>query len=124
VVEDVINRYLENSLQTTQGHQDPWVQLALYFQQNAPNVTSICGILGDKNLLTVVQTALGISPLTSAEPIDTQANMLSALMNISDFNNPAKLLSFIERFAALYDSNNSGSNVGLISCGSTVASLV
>jgi Protein of unknown function (DUF1217) len=124
VVEDVINRYLENSLQTTQGHQDPWVQLALYFQQNAPNVTSIYGILGDKNLLTVVQTALGISPLTSAEPIDTQANMLSALMNISDFNNPAKLLSFIERFAALYDSNNSGSNVGLISCGSTVASLV
>jgi hypothetical protein len=75
LVEDVINRYLENSLQTTQGHQDPGVQLALYFQQNAPNVTSIYGILGDKNLLTVVQTALGISPLTSAEPIDTQAHI-------------------------------------------------
>ena len=44
-------------------------------------------------------------------------------MNISDFNNPAKLLSFIERFAALYDSNNSGSNGGLTSSGSTVASL-
>ena len=107
---DVVNRYLENSLQTAQGQQDPGVQLALYFQQNAPNITSIYGILGDQNLLTVVQTALGISPLTSAEPIDTQAQMLSSLINISDFKNPAKLQSFIERFAALYDSSSSASN--------------
>jgi len=79
--------------------------------------------LSDMTYATVVQTALGISPLTSAEPIDTQAHMLSALINISDFKNPAKLLSFIERFAALYDSSNGGSNAGLTSSGSTVLSL-
>jgi uncharacterized protein DUF1217 len=95
LVADVVNRYLENSLQTAQGQQDPGVQLALYFHQNAPDITSVYGILGDKNLLTVVQTALGISPLTSAEPIDTQAQMLSGLINISDFKDPAKLQSFI-----------------------------
>jgi Protein of unknown function (DUF1217) len=39
LVANVVNRYLENSLQTTQGQQDPGVQLALYFQENAPNVT-------------------------------------------------------------------------------------
>jgi Protein of unknown function (DUF1217) len=30
LVEDVINRYLENSLQTTQGHQDPGPQRCFY----------------------------------------------------------------------------------------------
>jgi hypothetical protein len=119
LVANVVNRYLENSLQTTQGQQDPGVQLALYFQENAPNVTSMYGILGDQNLLTVVQTALGISPFTSAEPIDTQANALSREINISDFQNPTKLQAFIERFAANYDSNDSGSSGGLTSSGSS-----
>jgi Protein of unknown function (DUF1217) len=73
-------------------------------------------------LLTVVQTALGISPLTSAEPLDTQAHLLSKLVNISDFKNPAKLQSFIERFAAMYDSNNNRGPNGE-SSGSTVAAL-
>jgi len=116
LVTDVVNRYYENSLQTTEGQQDPGVQLALYFQQNAPSVTSMYGILGDQNLLMVVQTALGISPLTSEEPIDTQAQALSREINLSDFQNPTKLQAFIERFAANYDSNNGTS-------ASTVATL-
>jgi Protein of unknown function (DUF1217) len=123
LVTNVVNRYLENSLQTTEGQQNPGVQLALYFQENAPNVTSIYGVLADKNLLTVVQTALGISPLTSEEPIDTQAQMLSSQINISDFQNPPKLQAFIERFAAMYDSNNAGSNGGSASSGSTTTTL-
>jgi hypothetical protein len=121
---DVVNRYLENSLQTSQGQQDPGVQLALYFQENAPNVTSVYGILGDENLLTVVQTALGISPLTSMEPIDVQANALSREINLSDFQNPTKLQAFIERFAAMYDANNGGSSEGLTSSGSSITSLL
>lgn len=104
---NVVNNYVQNSLETNQGQQDPGVQMALYFAQNAPKVTSVYGILADQNLLTVVQTALGISPLTSAEPIDTQAAQLSSQLNISDFQNPAKLQNFIERFAAMYDANNS-----------------
>ncbi len=123
LVADAVNRYLENSLQAAQGQQDPGVQLALYFQQNAPNITDIYGILGDKNLLTVVQTALGISPLTSAEPLDTQAHMLSSRINIADFKNPAKLQSFIERFAALYDQGSSAANGGLGSARSPLLAL-
>lgn len=112
LVTNVINRYVENSLETTQGQQNPGVQLALYFQQHAPNVTSIYGILADRNLLTVVQTALGVSPMTSAAPIDTQAQLLSAQLNIADFKDPKKLQQFISRFAAMYDLNNGGSNGG------------
>ncbi|HXW71962.1 MAG TPA: hypothetical protein VEK34_11045, partial [Methylocella sp.] len=47
-----------------------------------------------------------ISPLTSEEPIDTQAQALSRELNLSDFQNPTKLQAFIERFAANYDSKN------------------
>ncbi|HXW72116.1 MAG TPA: DUF1217 domain-containing protein [Methylocella sp.] len=110
LVSNVVNRYLQNSLDDSEAQQDPGVQLALYFEQNAPNLTSEYGILADKNLLTVVQTALGLSPYTSEEPIDTQASQLSSLINITDFQNPAKLQNFIERFAAMYDMNNAGSS--------------
>jgi hypothetical protein len=112
LVADVVNRYVENSLEKSQGEQNPGVQLALYFQQHAPAVTSIYGILADKNLLTVVQTALGISPNTSAQPIDTQARLLSSRLKVSDFQDPAKLQKFIARFAAMYDLNNSNSTGG------------
>ena len=57
----------------------------------------------------MVQTALGISPYTSAEPIDQQATLLSAQLNLSDFQNPTKLQNFIERFAAMYDAKSSSS---------------
>ncbi len=106
LVTNVVSRYTENALETDQGQQDPGVQLALYFQQHAPGVTSAYGIMADKNLLTVVQTALGISPLTSAEPVDTQYALLSNKLNVQDFQDPQKLQSFISRFAAMYDTNN------------------
>jgi len=104
----VVNSYIEQTLEANQGQSDPGVQLALYFQQNAPKVTSAYQILADKNLLTVVQTALGISPYTSEEDIDTQANMISGKLNLSDFQDPAKLQKFIEKFCVLYDENNPG----------------
>ncbi len=105
----VVNNYINQTLDANQGQSDPGVQLALYFQQNAPSITSVYNILADKNLLTVVQTALGISPLTSSEDIDTQANMISSQLNVSDFQDPTKLQTFIERFSVLYDENNAGS---------------
>ena len=107
---NVVNQYITQSLDTAQGNQNPGVQLALNFQQNAANITNAYQILANKNLLTVVQTALGFSPLMSAEPIDTQAKQLSAKINFSDFKNPKKLQSFIEQFCALYDLNNSSAS--------------
>ena len=111
LVNQVVNKYIENSLETSQGQQDPGVQLALYFQANAPSATSVYQILADKNLLTVVQTALGVSPMTGEEPIDTQAQMLTSKLNLSDFQNPTKLQQFIERFCAEYDASNNAPGV-------------
>jgi hypothetical protein len=106
----IVDSYVEQQLEANKGQQNPGVQLALYFQRNAPNLTSTLSILADKNLLTVVQTALGISPTTSAQPIDRQLALLKNKVNLDDFKDPKKLQSFISRFAALYDYNNGGAS--------------
>ncbi|WP_159727865.1 DUF1217 domain-containing protein [Methylosinus sp. Ce-a6] len=108
LVDNVVSRYTEQALETNQGQQNPGVQLALYFRQHAPALTSVYGILADRNILTVVQTALGLSPLTSSQSIDTQYRLLSSKVNLDDFKDPAKLQQFISRFAAQYDYNNGG----------------
>jgi len=107
-VTNVVNKYNEQALETTQGKQNPAVQLALYFQQNAPNVSDVYGILGDKNLLQVVQTTLNLSPYMSLQSIDTQYNLLSNKLNVKDFQDPKKLQSFISRFCAMNDYNANG----------------
>jgi hypothetical protein len=95
--------YVEQQLESDQGAQNVGVELALYFQRVAPTVTSEYGILADPNLLEVAQTIFGLSPATSAENLDTQAQTLSHLMPISDLQDPTKLQQLTERFTAMYD---------------------
>jgi hypothetical protein len=102
----VVNNYVEQALEDNEAQQNPGVQLALYFQRQAPTITDAYGILADRNLLTVVQTALGISPYASLQNIDTQAAEISKQLNVADFKDPKKLQQFIEKFSALYDSNS------------------
>jgi hypothetical protein len=110
LVDTVTSRYAEQTLETNQGDQNPGVELALYFQRKAPDITSVYGILADSKILSVVQTALGISTDTSSQSIDSQANMLKSQIDLTDFQDPKKLQQFISRFAAMYDYNNSGSD--------------
>ncbi len=57
-------------MEESAGEQNEGVELALYFARKAPSITSAYGILADKNLLKVVQTALGLSEYTSYQDID------------------------------------------------------
>ena len=110
MIASVVAKYHEVALEANQEKQSPGVALALYFQQNAPTVTDVYGLLADKKLLTVVQTALSISPLTGLEDLGTQANYLSKKINVADFKDPAKLQTFLTRFSALDDSNAASAN--------------
>lgn len=108
LIKDVTSRYIEQAMQAEQGKRNPGVELALYFREKAPEVSNIYGVLADKRLLLVVQTTLGISPNSSAQPIDTQARLLKSKLNIDDFKDAKKLDAFIGRFAAMYDTQNQG----------------
>jgi Protein of unknown function (DUF1217) len=109
-VQNVTDRYVEQAMESQQGAKNAGVELALYFRQRAPQVTSVYGVLADKKLLQVVQTALDISPNTSAQPIDTQARLLKSKLNLADFADTKKLENFIARFAAQYDMQNPGAD--------------
>jgi Protein of unknown function (DUF1217) len=101
-----VNNYVEQTLETNVGQQNQGTQEALYFQRMAPSITSAYSILGDKTLLKVVQTALGLPVSMSQVNIDVQAKMITGQLKIADLQNPAKLQKFIERFTATYDSKN------------------
>ncbi len=105
-IQNTVNAYVEQQLETNVGKQSPGTQLALYFQRVAPTITSTYGILGDKQILQVVETALNLSPDIANENIDVEATQLGKLVNVADFQDPAKLQSFIERFTANYDYTN------------------
>ncbi|WP_395667166.1 DUF1217 domain-containing protein [Methylocella sp.] len=100
--------YLLQSLETQVGKENAGAQMALYFRRVAPTVTSAYGLLGDKTLLSVTQTAFGLSPSTSQQTIDRQAKTINSLLKISDLQDPAKLEKLIERFTARYDMKNPG----------------
>jgi Protein of unknown function (DUF1217) len=101
--------YVEQQLETNQGRQNPGVQLALYFKRVAPSVTSMYGILADKQLLQVVKTIFGLSSSLSMENIDLQVKTLSHFFKLSDLSNPAKLQKLTERFTAAYDTTSGAS---------------
>jgi hypothetical protein len=105
-------RYVQQVLEENAGSQNDGVRLALYFTRMASSITTPFQILADKALTQVVQTALGLDPTVSAANIDSQAAMLSKLINFSDFQDPAKVTRFAERFAAMWDAdpNNGGAN--------------
>ena len=102
-VNNVVGRYVDDAMRSSQGQQNAGVELALYFRENAPRLTSVYGLLADKKLLEVVQTALDLSPRMSSQQIDTQARLLRAKVNIADFADIKKLERFLARFATMYD---------------------
>ena len=95
--------YTRQTLEENEGDENTGVRLALYFEREAPNITSAYDILADSALLQVVQTALGISPDTSAADVDIQANYIDSRIDVKDFQDPDKLNKFLAQFASMYD---------------------
>ena len=101
-----VEKYLHQMLEEDAGAMDDGVRLALYFARKAPNIKNAYQVLADPALIKVVQTALGISPLTSASNIDKQSAMMTKGFNFADFQDPAKLKKFLQRFSAMWQAEN------------------
>jgi hypothetical protein len=105
-----VDKYVRQALEEDAGKSNEGVRLALYFERNAPNITTPYQILSDKALLKVAQTAFGISPMTAMASIDKQAAMLKQRIDFSDFKNPEKLRTFLQRFSAMWEIENDQSS--------------
>ena len=103
-IQTTTSDYVEQKLESDEGQQNPGVQLALYFQRVAPTVSTGYGIMGDENLLDVVQTIFGLPPETAGTNIDAEAAIISQLVPTSTLQDPTKLQQLTERFTAMYDS--------------------
>lgn len=88
------------------GAQNEGVRLALYFQRKATSIDSPLEVLADPALLKVVQTALRLPITMSLLDIDKQVDLISAKLDVTDFQDPDKLAKFLKRFASLYDVDN------------------
>lgn len=101
-----VDRYVRQSLEQRSGEDNEGVRLALYFARKAPALSSAMGLLADRALLQVAQTALGIAPETAFMDVDRLADMYAKRVNVEDFKDPKKLDAFVTRFTTMWELNN------------------
>lgn len=101
-----VDKYVRQVLEEDAGQQNEGVRLALYFERKVASIDSAYDILADPALLKVVQTAIGLSPLTSAANVDKQAAMIQARLDVQDLKDPDKLRTFMTRFATMWEVGN------------------
>lgn len=99
-------KYVEQTLEDNQAKTNQGVSNALYFSRHASSITSVYGLLADSTMLSVVETAYGISTTLGQTGIDTQAALLSKVVPIADLQNSSKVAKIISRYTAQYDANN------------------
>jgi hypothetical protein len=106
----VVDRYVRQTLESEAGADDDGVRLALYFQRQAPHVTSPYDLLADPALWQVVKTAFGFPDEMANAAIEQQAAAVLDRMPISDLHDPAKLDQLITRFTAIWDVTHNSQN--------------
>jgi hypothetical protein len=104
--EGTVDRYMRQQIEINAGRDNEAIRLALNFERKAPEVTSAYGLLANQALLKVVMTALNLPTGFNSYNIDKQADYISSKLNIADLKDPAKLKTFIERFATMWDVTN------------------
>ena len=102
----VMDKYIRQTLETEAGSQNEGVRLALYFERKASTITNAYEILGDKALLTVMQTTFGWPSVMSNADIDKKAKMIEAKVDFSKMSDPDYVSKMISRFTAMYEMNN------------------
>lgn len=102
-----VNNYYEQSLENQTAQENQGAQMALYFKRMASQITNPYAILADTTLLKVFETTFNLPTSFSQENIDTQAQTVSQLVNVSKIqNDPTYLSQFLQRFTASYDAQN------------------
>lgn len=108
--EGVVDRYVRQSLEVDAGEDNEGVRLALYFQREAPKVTSAYGLLADPALWEVVKTVYGFPAEMGGADIDKQKSAVDKRLDVADLKDPEKLARMIQRFTASWDATQATSD--------------
>lgn len=109
------NLFLHQTLEQEQGDANSGVRLALYFERVAPTLTDAYDLLGDTALLETFRIAFGYSADFSNMDIDMQAKLVKKNLNLEDMQDPEKLKKFLNRFTAMYDTQNADYSTSALS---------
>lgn len=101
-----VDKYLRQTLEEEAGEQNQGVQLALYFQRKAPNISTWYSVLADKALMKVMYTAFNIPDSFAQADVDKQVAFFESKFKVADLKDPKKLGDLMKRFTSLWELNN------------------
>lgn len=104
---ETVNKYLRQTLEESEGASNQAVRLALYFQRTAPTITDAFGMIADDALMAVFRTTFGFTDDFSKMNVDQQARIIKEKLNLADLRDPKKLERLLQRYTAMYDTQNS-----------------
>jgi hypothetical protein len=107
----VATQFVTQTMEENAGDQNEGLRLALYFTRKASTIASPYQILADKAMTQVVQTALGLPATISSADIDAQAKLITSKLKLTDFQDPAKVTKFVQRFAAMWDATQAQNDI-------------
>lgn len=105
-----VNSYYRQTLEEEQGSSNEGVRLALYFERKASTITSAYDLLGDTALLNFFKTAYNLSTYFSSMDLEKQAATVEKFVELDQLSDPDYVQKVIQRFTALYDSQNGAAN--------------
>lgn len=117
--QDVVDKYLQQTLEEDAGADNEGVRLALYFERKMPEIleesttdNSIAyEIIADPALSEVFRTAFQIPDELATLDVDAQAELFMSKIDFADFGEADKMSEFMERFTTLWEVENPSSYV-------------
>lgn len=111
----IVNKYMQQTLETEVGEQNEGTRLALYFTRIVGGMaqngtlskdTWAYQLISDKALSSVVFTALGVPDSVRGSDVEGQKRLLESRLSYDDLADGQKLEKLIGRFSAMYDAKN------------------
>jgi hypothetical protein len=102
-----VSGYQQNSFDAAVGQDNPVLQNALYFTQNAKGATTLTQLMANSTLLSVVTGALGIPAAFGNLSFSQQEAMLKPLVNMKQFATAAGVASFVNKYVDMSEVNQS-----------------
>jgi len=109
VISTIDNAYAEVSWRKSLDAATPGLSNALTFRAKASGITLVDQILGDPIMRSVVTTALGIPLQIAFQPLRAQEKTITSQLDITQFQKPHFVDSFVQRYLITMNTNASTS---------------
>jgi hypothetical protein len=108
-----------NSYDAAVGQDNPVLQNALYFSQNAQGATTLTQLMANPTLLSVVTGALGIPQAFGNLSFSQQVSMLTPLVDMKQFSTAAGVASFVNKYIDMSEVNQASTTTSTTTSGSS-----